>query len=78
MPFFRARFGSPAAQPYLDNLHFTLLYTLQAVLQAKHQLLSSELATGEPESDKTTHLMWFTISVFGCNEGSRLRAKVLL
>ncbi|GFH18351.1 endoplasmic reticulum oxidoreductin 1, partial [Haematococcus lacustris] len=57
MPFFRARFGSPAAQPYLDNLHFTLLYTLQAVLQAKPQLLSSELATGEPESDKTTHLM---------------------
>lgn len=33
MPFFKARFASPAAKPYLENLYFAYLFVLRAVMK---------------------------------------------
>jgi hypothetical protein len=30
LPFFKARFASPASRPYVENLFFTLLFVMRA------------------------------------------------
>lgn len=35
MPFFKARFATPAAKPFVENLYFTLLFVLRAVTKVR-------------------------------------------
>jgi len=54
LPFFKARFASPASRPFVENLYFSLLFVLRAVTKANAALVGLDFNTGAPEADART------------------------
>ncbi|KAJ9520475.1 hypothetical protein QJQ45_000233 [Haematococcus lacustris] len=51
---FRLRLGSQEARPRVQNLYFSYLFVLRAVMKARSLLAQFEYTTGEPEADQHT------------------------
>ena len=57
LPFFKARFTGPASRPYIENLYFTFLFLLRAIMKAEPALRSLPYDTGSPAEDSSTRVL---------------------
>ena len=54
IPLFKAKFTGPVSRPRIENLHFTLLFLLRAVLKSAPALRSLSYSTGSPADESET------------------------